>query len=170
MGIGSAIGAGVKGLTSIIGGIVQGRAMRGIKKSLKSDLAENQAWFDKNYNEDATQRADAVRILEQTRQQIDNRNKQAAATAAVMGGTEESVAASKAANAGAMSDAAAQIAIAGQQRKDSIDQQYRARKQELNAQLRELKKQKASAIGDALAGVGDAAASIGGMDAWNKQT
>jgi hypothetical protein len=142
--------------------------MRKQKESLQQEQRENQDWFDKNYNADATQRADAVRILEQTPQNINKRNQQAAATAAIMGGTNESAAAEKAANAAAMSDAASQIAIAGQQRKDSIENQYMQRKAGLNEQLRQLDRAKADTIGQALQGVGDAAASIGSMDAFNK--
>ena len=136
--------------------------MKKVQKNLENQQRENQDWYDRRYNEDATQRADAQRILAITEQNIRNRNRQAAGTAAVMGGTDESVAATKAANASAMADAASQIAIAGDQRKDSIEQQYMATKASLNDKLNEMEKQKANAISQAVQGASNAAGSIAG--------
>lgn len=158
--IGGAVGGAFKALGAIGGGIAQRKAMKNIKKSIQQEQADNQSLFDREYNADATQRADAQRILTQTAQAIQNRNQQAAGAAAVMGGTEESVAATKAANAAAMSDAASQIAIAGQERKDAVQNRYLARKQQINQQLRDMEQQKADNISSAIQGVADAASDI----------
>lgn len=160
--IGSLIGGALKLGGSIFGGISASKAMKKVQKNLENQQRENQDWYDRTYNEDATQRADAQRILAITEQNIRNRNRQAAGTAAVMGGTDESVAATKAANASAMADAASQIAIAGDQRKDSIEQQYMATKASLNDKLNEMEKQKANAISQAVQGASNAAGSIAG--------
>lgn len=160
--IGSLIGGALKLGGSIFGGISASKAMKKVQKNLENQQRENQDWYDRRYNEDATQRADAQRILAITEQNIRNRNRQAAGTAAVMGGTDESVAATKAANASAMADAASQIAIAGDQRKDSIEQQYMATKASLNDKLNEIEKQKANAISQAVQGASNAAGSIAG--------
>lgn len=95
----------------------------------KDDIINNeesrlQNWYDRNYNADITQRADAQQLLNYTAEQIKKRNKQAAGTAAVMGGTEESVAAEKAANASAMAETASKIAAEGANRRDNIDAAY----------------------------------------------
>ena len=87
--IGSAIGAA----GSIFGGISASKAMKKIKSNVEAQRQKNQNWYDRRYNEDYTQRADAQRILTQTEESIKNRYKQAAGIQAVMGGTEESVAA-----------------------------------------------------------------------------
>ena len=84
--IGSAIGAA----GSIFGGISASKAMKRAKKNVEAQRQKNQDWYDRRYNEDATQRADAQRILTQTEESIKQRNKQAAGSAAVMGGTDES--------------------------------------------------------------------------------
>lgn len=160
--IGSLIGGALKLGGSIFGGISASKAMKKVQKNLENQQRENQDWYDRRYNEDATQRADAQRILAITEQNIRNRNRQAAGTAAVMGGTDESVAATKAANASAMADAASQIAIAGDQRKDSIEQQYMATKASINDKLNEMEKQKANAISQAVQGASNAAGSIAG--------
>ena len=160
--IGSLIGGALKLGGSIFGGISASKAMKKVQKNLENQQRENQDWYDRRYNEDATQRADAQRILAITEQNIRNRNRQAAGTAAVMGGTDESVAATKAANASAMAEAASQIAIAGDQRKDSIEQQYMATKASLNDKLNEMEKQNANAISQAVQGASNAAGSIAG--------
>jgi len=92
------IGAAIGAAGSIFGGIAASKAMRKMKANVEAQKKNNQDWFDRRYNEDATQRADAQRILTMTEESIKNRNKAAAGAQAVMGGTEESVAATKAAN------------------------------------------------------------------------
>lgn len=93
--LGGAIGAGLGAVGSIFGGISASKAMKKVKNNLNEQRKRNQDWYDRRYNEDATQRADAQAILTRTEETIRARNKQAAGTQAVMGGTEESVCSSK---------------------------------------------------------------------------
>lgn len=151
------IGSALSAVGSIFGGISAAKAANKVKQNLEQQKQENQDWYDRRYNEDATQRADAQRILAMTEQAIKNRNRQAAATQAVMGGTDESVAQEKAANANAMADASAQIAVAADARKDNIENQYMTNKANINKQLNDLQAQKAQAIGQAVQGLGQAA-------------
>lgn len=99
---GSIAGGALGAVGSIFGGISASKAMKKVKRNIEAQKKANEDWYNRRYNEDATQRADAQRILTMTEESIKNRNKQAAATAAVMGGTEESVAAAKAANSEAL--------------------------------------------------------------------
>lgn len=154
------IGAAIGAAGSIFGGIAASKAMRKMKANVEAQKKANQDWFDRRYNEDATQRADAQRILTMTEESIKNRNKAAAGAQAVMGGTEESVAATKAANSKALSDATAQIAVNGEQRKDAIENQYQERDTSLNNQLNEIEQNKANAISQAVQGVTGAAGSM----------
>lgn len=144
--IGSAIGLGLSAVGSIFGGISASKAMKKVKGNLENQKRENQAWYDRRYNEDATQRADAQAILTRTEESIRNRNRQAAGAQAVMGGTEESVAATKAANAQAMADATSQIAVAADARKDQIEAQYQQRDASLDSQLNNMEMQKAGQL------------------------
>ena len=73
-----------------------------------------------------------------------------------------SLAATKAANASALADTAAQIAVAGANRKDNIEQQYITRKGAINDKLNNLQQQKANNITQAVGGVSSAAADIAG--------
>lgn len=154
--IGSAIGAA----GSIFGGISASKAMKRAKKNVEAQRQKNQDWYDRRYNEDATQRADAQRILTQTEESIKQRNKQAEGSAAVMGGTDESVAAAKAANNQALADATSQIAANAEARKDNIEATYMANDNAFVEQLNQLEQGKAQAIGQAVQGVANAASSM----------
>jgi len=79
-----------------------------------------------------------------------------------MGGTEESVAAAKAANNGALADTMSQIAVNAEQRKDAIEGQYLERKAGINNQLNDMEMKKAQNISQAVQGVASAAGDIAG--------
>lgn len=163
MGLFGSIAGGALGAAgSIFGGISASKAMRRVKKNLKAQKEANQNWYDRRYNEDATQRADAQRILTQTEESIRNRNRQAAGAQAVMGGTDESTAAAKAANAQALADATSQIAVNAENRKDQIEQTYQQRDSQINEALNNLEMNKAQAISQAVQGVAKAGAGIAG--------
>ena len=160
--IGSIAGGALGAAGSIFGGISASKAMRRVKKNLIAQKEANQNWYDRRYNEDATQRADAQRILTQTEESIRNRNRQAAGAQAVMGGTDESTAAAKAANAQALADATSQIAAGAENRKDQIEQTYQQRDSQINEALNNLEMNKAQAISQAVQGVAKAGAGIAG--------
>lgn len=163
MGLFGSIAGGALGAAgSIFGGISASKAMRRVKKNLQAQKEANQNWYDRRYNEDATQRADAQRILTQTEESIRNRNRQAAGAQAVMGGTDESTATAKAANAQALADATSQIAVNAENRKDQIEQTYQQRDSQINEALNNLEMNKAQAISQAVQGVAKAGAGIAG--------
>lgn len=145
---------------SVYGGISAAKAVSQMRKSIEAQREKNQNWYDQRYNEDATQRADAQALLTKTEESIRNRNRQAAGSAAVMGGTEESTAAAKAANNQALTDAVSNIAVNADKRKDQIEQTYQQNEQNYQKQLNGLTMQKSQAISQAVQGVGQAAASM----------
>ena len=157
---GSIAGGALGAAASIFGGISASKAMRRVKEQLQAQKQANQNWYDRRYNEDATQRADAQRILAQTEESIKNRNRQAAGVQAVMGGTDESTAAAKAANAQALADATSQIAAGADNRKDQIEQTYQQRDSQINGALNNMEINKAQAISQAVQGVAKAGAGI----------
>lgn len=163
MDIGGAISAGIGAVGSIFGGIAASKAMKRVKKNLQQQQRKNRDWYDRRYNEDATQRADAQAILTQTEESIRNRNKQAAAAQAVMGGTDESVAAAKAANNSALAQAVTGISVSAEARKDAIESQYQQNQANLQQQLNDLERNKATNIQQATQGVTQAASNIGGL-------
>ena len=154
--IGSAIGA----VGGIFGGISASKAMKKMKSNVEEQRRKNQDWYDRRFNEDATQRADAQRILTQTEESIKRRNKQAAGTAAVMGGSDEGVALAKAANNEALADATAQIAAGADARKDSIEATYMQNDNAFVEQLNQIEQGKAQAISGAVQGLTNAASKM----------
>lgn len=155
--------AGLGAVGGLLGGLGKRSAIKKMIGQLEAKKRENQNWYDRRYNEDATQRADAQRLLTNVEDSIKKRNRQAAGTAAVMGGTAESVAAEKEANAKALTDTTSQIAAAADARKDSIEQQYRAKNDALDAQIAELEGQKPSGFDIASGAIGGAASGLGKM-------
>ncbi|MDD7530142.1 MAG: hypothetical protein PUK16_04190 [Prevotellaceae bacterium] len=155
--LGGIIGGAAGALGGIFGGISKNKMLKRMRNMINEQKRENQDWYDRRYNEDATQRADAQAILTHTADMIRQRNRAAAGSSAVMGGTEESAAATKAANAQAMADATSSIVQAGEQRKDAIEQQYRAKDEAYNEQLRQLQGQKQSVLDIAGGAIGGAA-------------
>lgn len=162
-GIGSVIGAGMNAAASIYGGIKNAKAYTDVINSIKQQQQDNQDWFDRRYNEDSTQRADAQALLTATEESIRNRNRQAAGAAAVMGGTDESVAAAKAANNQALVDATSKIAAAADQRKDAIENQYMSTKSNLSSQINDMTLKKAESTAAAVKEVADAAGSLASL-------
>lgn len=158
--IGAIAGAAVGIGSSIFGGIKSARAARKAKRRIEQSKRDNEAWYNRRYNEDATQRADAQRILRKTQDAIRERNRQAAATQAVTGGSEESVAATREANANALADTASAINANADARKDNIEQQYRARANELDDKLAGVDMQQSQNIANAASQAVKSAASI----------
>lgn len=147
---------------SIFGGLSASKAMKKVKNNLQGQQQGNEAWYNRRYNEDATQRADAQRILTLTEESIRNRNRQAAGAQAVTGGTEEGVAAAKAANNQVLAEATSRIAASADARKDQIEQMYQQKDAQISDALNNLEAKKAEAISTAVQGVANAGAGITG--------
>ena len=158
--IGALIGAGLGLASSIAGGIANRNARKKQEQMIAQQQKENQAWYDRKYNEDPTKRADTVRLLTQMQEQIKNRNKAAKGRQAVMGGTEDSTTAVKEANNKTLADTTSQIVAANDARKDNIEQQYMNRKNQLQNQQMGLEAEKAADTANAVAGVAGTAANI----------
>lgn len=146
---GAILGAAGSVGSALFSGIKSARAARKAKQQVEQQKAENTAWYNRRYNEDGTQRADAQRLLRRTQEAITNRNKDAAATQAVVGGTEESVAATKKANANALSETASAINANAEARKDDIESSYRSQDSALNNQLNNMELQRSQNIANA---------------------
>lgn len=144
--VGAIIGAAVSIAGSVAGGVMSARNERrasaarlaGNQKAYDAAMAslakrehENQTWYERRYNEDATQRADAQRMLTEVGERVKRANRAAAGTAAVMGGTDEAAAAAREQNNQAIADTASQIAADAANRKDRVEDAYRAQQDAL---------------------------------------
>ena len=158
--IGALIGAGLGLASSIAGGIANRNSRRKQEQMLAQQQRENQAWYDRRYNEDPTKRADTVRLLTQMQEQIKNRNRAAKGRQAVMGGTEDSTTAVKEANNKTLADTTSQIVAANEARKDAIEQQYQRNKRSIQGQQMQMEADKSADTANVAAGVAGTAANI----------
>lgn len=142
---GSIVAGAIGAAGGILGKIQANKQMKQVEANIRRDKADNQAWYDRRINEDATQRADAQEMISRMEESVKNRNRQAAGTQAVMGGTEESLAATKQANNQAVAQTAAAINASASSRKDTIEQTYQANNRAYNQQLNDLKAGQANA-------------------------
>ena len=161
---GAIIGAGLSAAGSIYGGIKASKAANEAAEKIEEQRKKNEEWYSRRYNEDATQRGDAQRMLTRTEEMIRQRNQAAAGSQAVMGGTSESVAAAKAANNKAISDVASNIAANAEARKDAIEATYMQNDNAFNQQQIGVDQAKAQSIAQATQGMVNAGASIAGSD------
>lgn len=143
---------------NIAANVIQRKRERRRIRELKQQRQENLDWYNRRYNEDATQRADAQAILNNTMQRLRERNQQAAGRQAVMGGTDESVAAEKAAGNEALAKATSDIAAAGDARKDQIEQQYRQQDAALQSAISGARDDRAQRIANSAVGYANVAA------------
>ena len=169
--IGALVGAGLSLASSIAGGIANRKAAKKQAEMLAKQKRENQAWYDRKYNEDPTKRADTVRLLTQMQEQIKNRNKAARGRQAVMGGTEDSTTAVKEANNKTLADTTSQIVAANESRKDAIEQQYQQNKRSIEGQQMQMEADKAGNTASVVAGVAGTAANIASaLDSGEKKS
>lgn len=158
--IGTLIGAGLGLASSIAGGIANRKARKKQEQMLAQQQRDNQAWYDRKYNEDPTKRADTVRLLTQMQEQIKNRNRAAKGRQTVMGGTEDSTTAVKEANNKTLADTTSQIVSANESRKDAIEQQYQQNKRSIQGQQMQMEAEKSADTANVVAGVAGTAANI----------
>jgi len=158
--LGSIIGAGLGVAGSVFGGIAASKAARKQARILADEKKKNEAWYNRRYNEDSTQRADAQSALNRMREVMQERSQRSAGTAAVMGTGEEAAAAEKEAQNNALAATTSNIAAQGEARKDAVESQYLQRDQDLSNQQQQVQAQKTAAISQAIGGIASAA---GGM-------
>lgn len=122
--IGSIIGAASSLVSGIAGGIKARKAARKANAVLDKHAKENEEWFNRRYNEDYTQSAEAQAALNRARELADEQYKNTSGTAAVVGATDEAIAQAKKAANEVISDTAGSIASNATARKDAVESQY----------------------------------------------
>lgn len=172
--IGAIIGAVGSIAGSAIGGALSAKANRRAQelkqKYISNAREENERWYQREYNSNELDRADAQYAATRLQEAIRNRNQAMAGRQAVMGGSDEAMAAEKERNAEMLSNYYAQTAARGSARKDTIENQYRERKADLNAKEADMnaafEQQKgqnvASTVNGVVSAVGNLATSLDG--------
>lgn len=147
------IGSGIGAAGTVFGGISASKAIKKMNRNIEDQRKKNQDWYDQRYNEDATQRADAQRVLSQTQDMLKRQTDAAAGSAAVGGGTDESVAQAKAQANDTLGNVMSNINAQADARKDEIEQTYQANDNAYVEQLNNLEQQKAENIAKSVQGV-----------------
>ena len=159
-----AIGAGIGAIGSIgsaiIGGNAASKAAKQANRLIQQQQKDNQAWYDRRYNEDYSQTAEAQNLMNYAREQAERQFKRAEGAAAVAGATEESVARAKQSANEMLGQTASNIAAQGTARKDAIEQQYLNTKNSLTQQQVQNLQQKAQNIS---AAAGQASSAFGSL-------
>lgn len=160
--IGSIIGGVLNVGGAAFGAIAGKRSADKQKKMIDAQEAKNQRWYDRNYNQNVTQRADAQALIGKTRELLQERAQRAAATNTVMGGTDEALALEKEAANKTVSDTIQGIQASADQRKDAIEQQNLQREDAVANMRFNMEQNKAQQIQKAATGASAGAAGIVG--------
>lgn len=159
-----AIGAGIGAIGSIgsaiIGGNAASKAAKQANRLIQQQQKDNQAWYDRRYNEDYSQTAEAQNLMNYAREQAERQFKRAEGAAAVAGASDESVARAKQSANEMLGQTASNIAAQGTARKDAIEQQYLNTKNSLTQQQVQNLQQKAQNIS---AAAGQASSAFGSV-------
>ena len=158
--IGAIIGAGLSIASSVAGGIANRKAQKKQAAELRRQEQRQKAYYDRVMGEDATQRAEVQRLITMTQDEARRNNKRAEAMQAVMGGTDETVAAEKERGGKMMADTMSAIAANGQARKDAAAEQYLQAQAGIDQQKMQMQADKANNISSAIQGVMGAAGGI----------
>lgn len=122
------IGAILGAATSVAGGIIAGnqasKARKRAARILDDQKRRETALYNKDYNQDYTQTASAQNALRKARELADGYINRAEGAKAVMGGTDESVANTKAKANEAIANTTSDIASEGQNRADKAEDRY----------------------------------------------
>ena len=158
----------------LIGGILgqqeSAAANRKAQRLLNKQKKDNENWYRIQKNSDYTLRADVQAAINKQRELLNERYKAAEKSAVVSGATDEAIAAQKEASANAMANTMADVAAAGAEHKDRVEQQYLANKSKLEGEQinldRERAAQNSAAVGQIMSAgvnmIGQAAGDLGG--------
>lgn len=120
-------------MSSIAGGIAARKEREKARRMMQQQLRENQATFNRTYYEDPLVKFKA--LMTETGNAMRARTNAARGTQAMMGGTEDSVAAVRGANTEALADAARKRVVDFENRKDTIMDKYLNRKAAIQGQI-----------------------------------
>lgn len=162
--IGAILG-GVAGLAgSIWGGVQASKQAKKAKAELDRREKSNEDWYQRRYNEDYSQTAEAQHMLTQARETAMKQIAAARGAQAVMGGTEESVARTQEAANDMLANTMGNIAVQGTARKDAVENQYRTTADRLAQERINLYNQRAANATAAANGAMQAGMGLVGLD------
>ena len=167
--ISALIGGGLSVLGSVAGAIGSAQQMKKARKNLADQRSKNQTWYDKEYNTDYTQRADAQAVLNKTKEMADANRRRARNMGVVAGATDEAVAMDNEASNKMVSDTMGAINQSADAYKQNVQAQFKQTEQGLDNAEYQSHVAQANQIAQAGAQAGQAGASIVGSIFDKKQ-
>lgn len=168
-----ALGLGLGAAGSAANFISQAKEARKRRRALDERERENNAWYNRKYNEVGTESATARRALTAMRDAQQARMNRASGAAAVSGASSESVAAEKAAANKTIGDTVSAITAQDDARKERVENEYRREKRAIENARDNISLQKqqntAAATSQALGVAGNIIALGGEMGGSGKQ-
>lgn len=146
--------------SSIYGGIKASQAAQKQRALLQKQQRDNNTYLAKKYYEDATQRADAQAVINSMKESLASANRNQMGANAVMGASNEVVAAQKQSASNAIADTMQSINAAAVLQKDNLEANVRAQNASLTEKIGNSYIQQAQAISNAAQGVANAGADI----------
>lgn len=166
----AAIGAGAAAVGTGISAIFGARAARQKKRELDKQERENNAWYDQRYNESGIERADAQAALTAMRDAQARRMASARGANAVMGASAGSIAAEKLASNSALAQSIGQINANMENYKNSVENAYLQRKNDISNQRIKSYQDQAAQIAQAGSQLSSLGAGIASGNAFDKTT
>ena len=160
--IATAIGAGVSLASSLIGGNKAAKAAREAERRQRARDAEEEAWYNRRYNEDYLDTAAGQNLVNRAKALANEQWKRAAGAQAVAGGTDAAVAQAKEAGNRMLGDTMSNIAATDQARKANVDALHRQAQEQSAQQDIARAQQKANNITQAAQGASNAIMSAAG--------
>lgn len=167
--IATLIGTGLAVGSSLWGGAKAASAARKANRQIANQRLENQAWYNRRYNEDYADTAAGQRLITQAKDYAKEHWKKAQGAAKVGGATDESAAQAKESANKMVGNTISGIAAQDTARKDRVDAQYRATDANLQAHQVAIEQNRANQITNAASQASNAmmnaGAYIDGMNA-----
>ena len=160
--LGQGIGLGLSAVGGVVGGIQSARANRKADAMTAEQKAKNEAWYQRNYNTDYTQRADAQAILNQTREMAKQNRARTQAQGVVTGATDEAIAMQNEANNKMVSDTMAGLNVQAEAYKQGVENKFLNTDMMLSQQQIEDERKRAQQGAQAMSGAFSAASGIVG--------
>ena len=154
------IGSIIGGATSAIGGIMAGNKLGEQSKIYQQRMNEIKAHRDNLYYRDPTQSADNQAAVTQARELLNEQSKRAAATAAITGGSDESVAMAKKQASDTVGNMLQAQAVQGENQRNQLWNQADQQVDAYSKYLADVKQQQAAAITQAAGGLAGAAGEL----------
>ena len=142
--IGAIVGAASSLASGIAGGIKARKAAKKANKILDQQAKDNEDWYNRRYNEDYIQSAEAQAALTRARELANEQFSKVAGQAAVTGATDEAVAQAKQGANEVLADTASALGQQATARRDAVESQYLATKNNIANQRLSIYNQQAA--------------------------